>query len=48
MNIRYYSIIHYCKKNGGLFSLLDTNLISACGYEVRNEFNFDDNYGGCY
>ena len=48
MNIRYYSIIHYCKKTEGLFSLLDTNLIRTGGYEVRNEFNFDDNYGEYY
>jgi hypothetical protein len=44
----YYAIIHYYKNNGGLFSLLDTYLVGSGGYEVRNEFNFNDNYGDYY
>ena len=42
----YYACMHYSKKGQGLYSLIDTNLISSCRY--GNEFNFDDNYGGYY
>lgn len=46
MNIRYYSVMHYCKINSGLLSLLDTNLISSGSF--GNQFNFNDNYGGYF